>query len=57
MVCNLGCALSKTYGQMMAARILQSFFNSPAGAIGSAVVVELFFSKERAQKLVRTLQI
>ncbi|KAF7560761.1 hypothetical protein G7046_g3381 [Stylonectria norvegica] len=51
MASNIGCACSHTYGQMMVARIFQAFFNSPAGAIGAAVVVELFFSKERAQKL------
>ena len=35
----------------MVARIFQSIFNSPAGAIGGAVVVDLFFSRERAQKM------
>ena len=35
----------------MIARIFQSIFNSPAGAIGGAVVVDLFFSHERAQKM------
>jgi MFS family permease len=35
----------------MVARIFQSIFNSPAGAIGGAVVVDLFFARERAQKM------
>ncbi|KAK0886973.1 hypothetical protein LTR02_017664 [Friedmanniomyces endolithicus] len=50
-VCNVGCATSKTFGQLMVARIFQSVFNAPAGAIGTAVVVELFFAKELSQKI------
>lgn len=37
---------------MLVARAFQAFFNAPAGAVGPAVVVELFFAKERGQKLV-----
>ncbi|KEF58458.1 uncharacterized protein A1O9_06384 [Exophiala aquamarina CBS 119918] len=51
MACNLGCALAKTYPQLLVARIFQSIFNSPAGAIGGAVVVDLFFAHERARKM------
>ncbi|KAH8892862.1 putative MFS transporter [Thozetella sp. PMI_491] len=51
MVCNIGCACSHSYSQIMVARAFQSFFNAPAGAIGSAVVIELFFASERGQKL------
>ena len=51
MVCNLGCALSHSFGGFMVARIFQSIFNSPAGAIGGAVVVDLVFARERAQKM------
>lgn len=46
---NIGCAKSQTYGAMAACRALQSFFISPPNAIGSAVVVETFFKKERAR--------
>ncbi|KAH7408653.1 major facilitator superfamily domain-containing protein [Phaeosphaeria sp. MPI-PUGE-AT-0046c] len=46
---NIGCAKSQTYGAMAACRALQSFFISPPNAIGSAVVVETFFKKERAK--------
>jgi MFS family permease len=46
---NIGCAKSKTYGTMAACRALQSFFISPPNAIGSAVVVETFFKRERAR--------
>lgn len=46
---NIGCAKSQTYGAMAACRALQAFFISPPNAIGSAVVVETFFKKERAR--------
>ena len=46
---NIGCAKSRTYAAMAACRALQSFFISPPNAIGSAVVVETFFKKERAR--------
>jgi MFS family permease len=49
LVFNVGCAKSQTYGAMAACRALQSFFISPPNAIGSAVVVETFFKKERAR--------
>ncbi|KAK7224687.1 hypothetical protein V2G26_012690 [Clonostachys chloroleuca] len=51
MVCSIGCACCTTYAQMLVARAFQAFFNAPAGAVGPAVVVELFFAKERGQKL------
>ena len=47
-VCNIGCAKSPDYASMAACRALASFFISPAMAIGSAVVMETFFKKERA---------
>jgi MFS family permease len=49
MAFNIGCAKSQTYGAMAACRALQAFFISPPNAIGSAVVVETFFKKERAR--------
>ncbi|GIC85056.1 putative MFS transporter [Aspergillus udagawae] len=49
LVCNVGCAKSPTYGSMAACRALVAFFISPAAAIGSAVVTETFFKKERAK--------
>ncbi|RHZ61509.1 putative MFS transporter [Aspergillus thermomutatus] len=49
LVCNVGCAKSPTYGSMAACRALAAFFISPAAAIGSAVVTETFFKKERAK--------
>lgn len=45
---NVGCALSSTYGTMMACRVVHAFFISPAGGIGSGVVTETFFKSERA---------
>ncbi|OOF95566.1 hypothetical protein ASPCADRAFT_170308 [Aspergillus carbonarius ITEM 5010] len=48
-VCNIGCAKSPDYASMAACRALVSFFISPAMAIGSAVVTETFFRRERAQ--------
>ncbi|KAI4950949.1 hypothetical protein J4E86_007458 [Alternaria arbusti] len=49
LVFNVGCAKSQTYAAMAACRALQSFFISPPNAIGSAVVVETFFKRERAK--------
>lgn len=48
-VCNIGCAKSPDYASMAACRALVAFFISPAMAIGSAVVTETFFKRERAQ--------
>ncbi|OCK78496.1 MFS general substrate transporter [Lepidopterella palustris CBS 459.81] len=50
-VCNIGCAESHSYGAMAACRCLVAFFISPAIAIGSGVVVETFFKKDRGQKM------
>ena len=52
-VCNVGCALSKNYGQLLATRILAAIFLSPALALGAAVVGETFFVKQRRAKLAR----
>ncbi|KAL2832819.1 major facilitator superfamily domain-containing protein [Aspergillus cavernicola] len=49
LVCNVGCAKSPTYASMAACRALTAFFISPAAAIGSAVVTETFFKKERGR--------
>ncbi|CAO2651573.1 Nn.00g041430.m01.CDS01 [Neocucurbitaria sp. VM-36] len=46
---NVGCAKSHTYTAMAVCRAFQSFFISPPNAIGSAVVVETFFKRERAK--------
>ncbi|KAJ1713953.1 hypothetical protein G4B11_010183 [Aspergillus flavus] len=48
-VCNIGCAKSPDYASMAACRALVSFFLCPAMAIGSAVVTETFFRRERAR--------
>ncbi|CAD6448545.1 ddd63ed4-46f7-40fe-be80-76e9749d285a [Sclerotinia trifoliorum] len=49
LVGNIGCAKSPTYASMAACRAIVSFFISPAAAIGSAVVTESFFKKDRAR--------
>lgn len=49
LVCNIGCAKSPNYGSMAACRALVAFFISPAAAIGSAVVAECYFRRERAR--------
>ncbi|OJJ43252.1 hypothetical protein ASPZODRAFT_146273 [Penicilliopsis zonata CBS 506.65] len=49
LVCNIGCAKSSTYATTAACRALVAFFISPAGSIGSAVVMETFFKKDRAR--------
>jgi len=48
-VCNVGCAKSPTYASMATCRALTAFFISPAAAIGSAVVAETFFKRDRAK--------
>ncbi|KAF1938099.1 MFS general substrate transporter [Clathrospora elynae] len=49
LVFNIGCAKSTSYAAMATCRAFQSFFISPPNAIGTAVVVETFFKKERAK--------
>ncbi|KAJ5761046.1 Major facilitator superfamily domain general substrate transporter [Penicillium odoratum] len=49
LVCNIGCAKSTTYASLAACRALVAFFISPAAAIGSAVVMETTFKKDRAR--------
>lgn len=49
LVCNIGCAKSPDYASMAACRALVAFFISPAGALGSAVVMECFFKRDRAK--------
>ncbi|TAQ88454.1 hypothetical protein B7494_g3225 [Chlorociboria aeruginascens] len=51
MICNIGCAESHSYASQMISRILVAFFICPAMSIGSAVVTETFFARERAQKM------
>ncbi|KAK4548426.1 hypothetical protein LTR36_009336 [Oleoguttula mirabilis] len=46
---NIGCANSPTYATMALCRAITAFFISPAAAIGSAVVAETFFKRERAK--------
>ncbi|OKL58282.1 hypothetical protein UA08_06752 [Talaromyces atroroseus] len=47
--CNIGCARSPSYASMAACRALGAFFVSPAMAIGSGVVMETFFKRQRAR--------
>lgn len=49
LVFNVGCAKSNTYAAVATCRAFGAFFISPPSAIGSAVVVETFFKKERAR--------
>lgn len=48
---NIGCALSHSYASMAACRALAAFFISPASAIGTGVVTETFFKKQRGKYL------
>ncbi|KAL2831582.1 major facilitator superfamily domain-containing protein [Aspergillus pseudoustus] len=50
-VFNIGCAESKTYTSMMICRVFTAWFISPAAAIGSAIVTEMFFKKDRGRYL------
>ncbi|KAJ5605404.1 hypothetical protein N7510_008185 [Penicillium lagena] len=45
---NVGCAKSPSYATMGLCRAITAFFISPAAAMGSAVVAETFFKKNRA---------
>ena len=49
---NIGCARSHTYSSMAACRAIVAFFISPAAAIGSGVVTEIFFRNQRAKYMV-----
>lgn len=49
LVCNVGCAKSPDYASTAACRALAAFFISPASAIGSAVVMETTFKRDRAR--------
>lgn len=49
LVGNIGCAKSPSYATMAVCRAIVAFFISPAAAIGSAVVTETFFKKDRAK--------
>jgi MFS family permease len=46
---NVGCAKSPSYGTMGLCRAITAFFISPAGALGSAVVAESFFKRDRGR--------
>ena len=49
LVCNVGCAKSRSYASMAACRALVSFFISPPSAMGSAIVTETFFRRDWAK--------
>ncbi|KAF8850419.1 MFS general substrate transporter [Acephala macrosclerotiorum] len=49
LVSNISCAKSPSYATVAVCRAIVAFFISPAAAIGSAVVTETFFKKERAR--------
>lgn len=49
--CNIGGSYCHSFGTQFITRLLAAFFISPPLGIGSAVVTEVFFSRERAQKI------
>ncbi|KIN02726.1 hypothetical protein OIDMADRAFT_27229 [Oidiodendron maius Zn] len=49
LVGNIGCAKSPSYATMALCRAIVAFFICPAAAIGSAIVTETFFKKDRAR--------
>jgi MFS family permease len=51
MICNIAGARCTTFGSQITTRIFASICISPALGIGGAVVTELFFAHERAQKM------
>jgi len=46
---NIGCAKSPSYASMAVCRAITAFFISPAAAIGSGIVKEVFFKADRAR--------
>lgn len=48
---TFACAYCRSYGTLMAVRVLQAIFVCPPQAIGAATVNEMFFSHERGQKM------
>lgn len=48
-VANIGCAVSPSYSAMAVCRAIDAFFISPAGALGTGVVSEMFFKSERGR--------
>ncbi|KAK6393397.1 hypothetical protein LTR65_002688 [Meristemomyces frigidus] len=46
---NVGCALCHSYSSMAVCRAFNAFFISPAIAIGSGVVVETYFKRQRGK--------
>jgi multidrug resistance protein len=46
---NIGCAVSPNYSSMAGCRAVTAFFVSPAAAIGTGVVADMFFKKERGR--------
>lgn len=46
---NVACAVSPNYGAIMFFRVFTAFFLSPANALSSAVVAEIFFRTQRAR--------
>ncbi|KAJ5248606.1 hypothetical protein N7468_000057 [Penicillium chermesinum] len=49
MLGNIGCAESHSYATMGLCRAITAFFICPPAAMGSAVVAEMFFKKDRAR--------
>ncbi|KAK5132088.1 hypothetical protein LTR08_000338 [Meristemomyces frigidus] len=49
LVFNIACAVCPTYASMAVCRAFVSFFICPPAAIGTGVVTETFFKKERGQ--------
>ncbi|PFH57633.1 hypothetical protein XA68_14772 [Ophiocordyceps unilateralis] len=50
LVGNVGCGLSRrSYAAMAVSRALTAFFVSPTGALGTAVVSEMFFHRDRGR--------
>ncbi|KAF2107471.1 major facilitator superfamily domain-containing protein [Lophiotrema nucula] len=51
LVGNIGCAVCPSYGTMGLCRAITGFFICPAAALGSGVVAETFFKRQRAYYL------
>jgi MFS family permease len=47
---SIGCALSKSYGALLACRIIQGFGVSTVESLPSATISEIYFSYERAYR-------
>jgi MFS family permease len=48
---NIGAANCHSYAALIVVRVIGAFFVSPPAALGAGVVREMFFAKQRGEKM------